>query len=177
MVLVGPSARYIDDGEYVGGFSEKQIAELLEFLEDNHMGWSNAMAPSIMGNPDRPELGEELTNSFCRTDPEIAKAFARITFTSDNRSDLSKVKIPTLILQCSEDIIASEEVGKFVRSRVPEQRDRLPQGHRALSESERTGRGRLSHSGICLSSDPWTSTRICSRTPLAAISLSDPTVA
>jgi sigma-B regulation protein RsbQ len=119
MVLVGPSARYIDDGDYVGGFSDKQIAELLEFLEDNHMGWSAAMAPSIMGNPDRPELGEELTNSFCRTDPEIAKAFARVTFTSDNRSDLSKVTVPTLILQCSDDIIASEEVGKFVRSRIP----------------------------------------------------------
>jgi sigma-B regulation protein RsbQ len=119
MVLVGPSPRYIDDGDYVGGFSEKQIEELLEFLEDNHMGWSAAMAPSIMGNPDRPELGEELTNSFCRTDPEIAKAFARVTFTSDNRDDLSKVTIPTLILQCYEDIIASEEVGKFVRSQIP----------------------------------------------------------
>jgi sigma-B regulation protein RsbQ len=119
MVLVGPSARYIDDGDYVGGFSEKQIAELLDFLEDNHMGWSAAMAPSIMGNPDRPELGEELTNSFCRTDPEIARAFARVTFTSDNRGDLAKVTVPTLILQCSEDIIASEEVGKFVRSRIP----------------------------------------------------------
>ena len=119
MVLVGPSPRYIDDGDYVGGFSEKQIAELLEFLEDNHMGWSAAMAPSIMGNPDRPELGEELTNSFCRTDPEIAKAFARVTFTSDNREDLSKVVIPTLILQCSEDIIASEQVGKFVNSQIP----------------------------------------------------------
>lgn len=119
MVLVGPSPRYIDDGDYVGGFSEKQIAELLDFLEDNHMGWSTAMAPAIMGNPDRPELGEELTNSFCRTDPEIAKAFARVTFTSDNRGDLAKVKVPTLILQCSEDIIASEAVGKFVRSRIP----------------------------------------------------------
>jgi sigma-B regulation protein RsbQ len=95
MVLVGPSARYIDDDDYVGGFSEKQIAELLEFLEDNHMGWSAAMAPSIVGNPDRPELGEELTNSFCRTDPEIAKAFARVTFTSDNRSDLVKVTVAT----------------------------------------------------------------------------------
>jgi sigma-B regulation protein RsbQ len=119
MVLVGPSPRYIDDGVYVGGFSEKQIAELLEFLEDNHMGWSSAMAPSIMGNPDRPELGEELTNSFCRTDPEIAKAFARVTFTSDNRDDLSKVAVPTLILQCCEDIIASEEVGNFVHNRIP----------------------------------------------------------
>ena len=119
LVLVGPSARYIDDGDYVGGFSEKQIAELLEFLEDNHMGWSAAMAPSIMGNPDRPELGEELTNSFCRTDPEIAKAFARVTFTSDNRADLPKVSVPTLILQCNEDIIANTEVGEFVHRQIP----------------------------------------------------------
>jgi sigma-B regulation protein RsbQ len=119
LVLVGPSARYIDDGDYVGGFSEKQIGELLEFLEDNHMGWSAAMAPSIMGNPDRPELGQELTNSFCRTDPDIAKAFARVTFTSDNRSDLPRVSVPTLILQCKEDIIASPEVGAFVHRQIP----------------------------------------------------------
>jgi sigma-B regulation protein RsbQ len=119
LVMVGPSARYIDDRDYVGGFSEKQIEELLQFLEANHMGWSAQMAPAIMGNPDRPELGEELTNSFCRTDPEIAKAFARVTFTSDNRGDLAKIDIPTLILQCSEDIIASKEVGEFVHRGIP----------------------------------------------------------
>ena len=119
LVLVCPSARYIDDGDYAGGFSEKQIGELLEFLDDNHMGWSAAMAPSIMGNSDRPELGEELTNSFCRTDPDIAKAFARVTFTSDNRADLPKVSVPTLILQCKEDIIASTEVGEFVQRQIP----------------------------------------------------------
>ena len=119
LVMVGPSARYIDDGDYVGGFSEKQIEELLQFLESNHMGWSAQMAPAIMGNPDRPELGQELTNSFCRTDPEIAKAFARVTFKSDNRGDLVKIDIPTLILQCSEDIIASKEVGDFVHRSIP----------------------------------------------------------
>jgi sigma-B regulation protein RsbQ len=119
LVMVGPSARYINDGDYVGGFSEKQIEELLQFLEANHMGWSAQMAPAIMGNPDRPELGAELTNSFCRTDPEIAKAFARVTFKSDNRGDLVKVDIPTLILQCSDDIIASKEVGEFVHRGIP----------------------------------------------------------
>lgn len=119
LVMVGPSARYINDGGYVGGFSEKQITELLEFLEDNHMGWSAAMAPAIMGNADRPELGEELTASFCRTDPEIAKAFARVTFTSDNRADLRKVTVPALILQCSEDIIAAREVGEYVHQNMP----------------------------------------------------------
>jgi sigma-B regulation protein RsbQ len=119
LVMVGPSARYIDDNDYVGGFSQKQIEELLQFLETNHMGWSIQMAPAIMGNPDRPELGEELTNSFCRTDPEIAKSFARVTFMSDNRADLAQVDVPTLILQCSEDIIASREVGEYVHRQIP----------------------------------------------------------
>ena len=90
LVLVGPSPRYINDGAYVGGFSAEQIDELLDFSPRNYLGWSAAMAPAIMGNPERPELGEELTNSFCRTDPDIAKAFARVTFTSDNRADLPR---------------------------------------------------------------------------------------
>jgi sigma-B regulation protein RsbQ len=119
LVLIGPSPRYVDDGDYRGGFTGQQIDELLDFLSDNYMGWSSAMAPAIMGNPDRPELGEELTNSFCRTDPEIAKAFARVTFKSDNRSDLAKVTARTLILQCSEDIIASEAVGEYVHRHIP----------------------------------------------------------
>jgi sigma-B regulation protein RsbQ len=119
LVLIGPSPRYIDDEGYVGGFSAKQIAELLDFLSDNYMGWSAAMAPTIMGNADRPELGEELANSFCRTDPEIAKAFARVTFMSDNRCDLPKVTIPSLILQCSEDVIAPREVGEYVHRNTP----------------------------------------------------------
>ncbi len=118
LVLVGPSPRYIDDGDYVGGFGEAQIEELLEFLAENPMAWSQAMAPAIMANPDRPELGEELTASFCRTDPAIAKAFARATFTSDNRADLLKVMTPTLVLQCSDDIIAPEAVGRFVHAQI-----------------------------------------------------------
>lgn len=122
LVLIGPSARYIDDEGYVGGFSVSQIEELLQFLDANHMGWSAQIAPMIMGNPDRPELGQELTNSFCRTDPEIAKAFARVTFTSDNRKDLARVAVPTLVLQCSEDIIASQEVGDFVNQNIPKSR-------------------------------------------------------
>jgi sigma-B regulation protein RsbQ len=122
LVMVGPSARYIDDGEYIGGFGEEQIEDLLQFLEANHMGWSIQMAPAIMGNADRPELGEELTNNFCRTDPEIAKAFARVTFQSDNRTDLPQVDVPTLILQCSEDIIAPQAAGEFVRDSIPNSR-------------------------------------------------------
>ena len=119
LVMVGPSPRYIDDEGYIGGFKDQQIAELLDFLAENHMGWSSAMAPMIMGNADRPELGEELTNSFCRTDPDIAKEFARVTFRSDNRADLGDVAIPALILQCSEDIIAPLAVGEYLHSHMP----------------------------------------------------------
>ncbi|UWQ21746.1 alpha/beta fold hydrolase [Jannaschia sp. W003] len=119
LVMVGPSPRYIDDADYRGGFSEAEIEELLVSLDSNHMGWSAAMAPVIMANPDRPELGEELRNSFCRTDPEIAKSFARVTFTSDNRADLADVSVPTLILQCSDDAIAGEAVGRYVHEAIP----------------------------------------------------------
>ncbi len=119
LVMVGPSPRYIDDEDYVGGFGEAQIQELLEFLDTNHMGWSQAMAPVIMGNADRPELGDELTNSFCRTDPDIARRFARATFLSDNRADLAGLPTRTLILQCSDDVIAPRAVGEYVHAQLP----------------------------------------------------------
>jgi sigma-B regulation protein RsbQ len=102
----------------VGGFSQRDIDELLESLDSNYLGWSSAMAPAIVGNPDRPELGAELTASFCRTDPEIQKKFARATFLSDNRADLADVGVPTLVLQCSEDLIAPDAVGQFVHERI-----------------------------------------------------------
>jgi sigma-B regulation protein RsbQ len=126
LVMVAPSPCYIDerapDGTliYRGGFEADQIDELLAFLDENHMGWSEAMAPTIVGNPDRPELGEELTNSFCRTDPEIAKRFARATFLSDNRADLPNVRVPTLVLQCRDDLIAPDEVGVYTARHLPD---------------------------------------------------------
>ena len=125
IVMVGPSPRYINDGDYLGGFSEAQIEELLSFLDENHLGWSAAMAPQIMGNVDRPELGERLTKSFCATDPEIAREFARVTFYSDNRKDLPNVTARTLILQCQQDIIAPEAVGEYVHSNLPNSEYRL----------------------------------------------------
>lgn len=120
LVLVGPSPRYINEGSYVGGFEERDIEELLESLESNYLGWSSAMAPVIMGNEDRPELGEELEASFCRTDPEVARRFARATFMADNREDLAQVKIPTLVLQCKNDAIAPVTVGEYVAETLPD---------------------------------------------------------
>lgn len=122
LVLVGPSPRYIDDAGYVGGFSQSDVEELLDSLANNYLGWSSAMAPVIMGNPERPELGEELTNSFCRTDPEIARQFARVTFLSDNREDLARVRTPSLVLQCREDVIAPRSVGEYVHARLANSR-------------------------------------------------------
>ena len=118
LVLVGPSARYIDDDGYRGGFSAADIEDLLESLDSNFLGWSSAMAPAIMANPDRPQLGAELTESFCRTDPDIAAQFARVTFGSDNRADLAAVRVPTLVLQCRDDVIAPDEVGEYVHRAI-----------------------------------------------------------
>jgi sigma-B regulation protein RsbQ len=118
LVLIGPSPRYTNDGDYVGGFTHEDIEGLLASLDSNYLGWSSAMAPVIMGNPDHPELGAELTASFCRTDPEIQKRFARVTFLSDNRDDLEKLSVPTLILQCSDDVIAPDAVGRYVHERI-----------------------------------------------------------
>jgi sigma-B regulation protein RsbQ len=119
LVMVGPSPCYINDDNYFGGFSRTDLEGLMDYLDSNYLGWSSTMAPVIMGNADRPELGEELTNSFCKADPEIAKQFARATFFSDNRADLTRVKTKTLILQCSHDAIAPTEVGTYVHQQIP----------------------------------------------------------
>jgi sigma-B regulation protein RsbQ len=119
LLLVGPSPCYINNDDYIGGFTREDIDGLLQTLDENHLGWSRAMAPVIMKNEDRPELASELAESFCRTDPEIAKHFARVTVLSDNRSDLSSVTVPSLVLQCSEDIIAPTCVGEFVHRHLP----------------------------------------------------------
>ena len=119
LVLVGPSPRYVDDDGYRGGFSRSDIDELLASLDSNYLGWSSAMAPVIMGRPDLPELSTELEESFCRTDPDIARQFAQVTFLSDNRDDLAEVRTPTLVLQCTDDVIAPVVVGEFVRDQMP----------------------------------------------------------
>ncbi|URN14666.1 MULTISPECIES: alpha/beta fold hydrolase [Streptomyces] len=122
LVMVTPSPCYIDDEGYRGGFTAEDIDELLASLESNYLGWSSLMAPIIMGNPERPELGRELTNSFCATDPDIARVFARTTFLSDSRRDLESVRVPTLVLECDQDVIAPREVGAFVHAAIPSSR-------------------------------------------------------
>ncbi|WP_322645569.1 alpha/beta hydrolase [Oerskovia flava] len=120
LVLVGPSPRYVDAPGYRGGFSADEIDELLATMDENYLGWSSVMAPVIMGNAERPELGAELTEAFCRTDPAIARRFARTTFLSDNRADLAGVRAPSLVVQCREDVIAPVEVGRFVHDQLPD---------------------------------------------------------
>jgi sigma-B regulation protein RsbQ len=121
LVMVAPSPCYIDDPAtgYTGGFSAADIDELLESLDSNYLGWSAAMAPVIMGTQDRPELGRELTNSFCATDPAMAAVFARTTFLSDSRDELASVNVPTLVIECSQDVIAPREVGAYVHAAIP----------------------------------------------------------
>lgn len=118
LILIGPSPCYINDGTYVGGFERRDIEELLETMDKNYIGWANFLAPAIMKNADRPELGKELTESFCSTDPHIARQFAMATFFSDNRRDLLNLKRPSLIMQCSDDLIAPLSVGYYLHTHL-----------------------------------------------------------
>ena len=118
-VMVGPSPCYINDDDYIGGFSRDDIDELLETMDANYLGWSSSLAPAIMGAPSQPELGKELTSSFCRNDPAIARHFARVTFLSDHRADLPRSTVPALILQCSDDLIAPRTVGDYLHRHLP----------------------------------------------------------
>ena len=119
IIMIGPSPRYINDVDYNGGFSRRDIEGLLETMDKNYIGWANFLAPAVMGNSDRPELGEELTQSFCSTDPVIARRFAEVTFFSDNRQDIKKARVPSLVMQCAEDIIAPVEVGYYMEANMP----------------------------------------------------------
>lgn len=125
LVLIGPSPRYINDGQYVGGFERKDIDGLFEMMDHNFIGWANFLAPAIMKNPDRPELGAELTESFCSTDPVIARRFAEATFLADNRSDLAGVSVPSLILQCSDDMVAPTAVGEYLHDQLKDSTFRM----------------------------------------------------
>jgi sigma-B regulation protein RsbQ len=118
LVLIGPSPCYINDNNYIGGFDRDDVEAMLHYMETDYMSWSGTFASFIMGNTDKPSLGEELANSFCNTDSEIAKHFARVTFLSDNRPDLPYLQTKSLLLQCSQDMIAPEEVGTYLKSTI-----------------------------------------------------------
>jgi sigma-B regulation protein RsbQ len=120
LILVGPSPRYIDDPpDYVGGFGRADIEGMLDAMDRNYIGWVTALTPVIMKNEDRPELTQELASSFCSTDPKIARQFAQATFFADNRADLGRVRVPSLVLQCSDDAIAPTTVGEYVARSIP----------------------------------------------------------
>jgi sigma-B regulation protein RsbQ len=119
LVLVTPSARYLDDGPYVGGFTEADIDELLDLMSRNHLGWQNPLAGLVAG-PDSPAVKDELESFFCRTKPEVAAEFAAVTFRGDNRSDLPLVSAPTLVLQCREDSVAPMTAGRYVAETIPD---------------------------------------------------------
>jgi sigma-B regulation protein RsbQ len=120
LILVGPSPCYVNDPPgYRGGFDRADIEGLLDLMDKNYIGWASFLAPVVTKNPERPELARELEESFCSTDPRVARRFAEATFLSDNRGDLSRVTVPSLIMQCSEDAIAPAEVGEYLSRHLP----------------------------------------------------------
>jgi len=120
LILVGPSPCYVNEPpDYRGGFERADIEGLLDLMEKNYIGWANFLAPVVLKNPERPELAAELEESFCSTDPRVARRFAEATFLADNRADLARVRVPSLIMQCSEDAIAPSEVGDYLKRHLP----------------------------------------------------------
>ncbi len=116
LVLVTPSPCYVNTGDYVGGFTRDAIEGLIHSLEANFAEWARAIAPVLTGNDS--QQGQVLAESFCQIRPDIAKHFARVTFTSDSRSELPKIDLPVLILQCTDDVIAPEGVGSYVHRQI-----------------------------------------------------------
>ncbi|MCP3794040.1 MULTISPECIES: alpha/beta fold hydrolase [Paenibacillus] len=126
LVLIGPSARYLNDlPDYIGGFEREDLMDLLDLMDQNFQGWASYLAPVIMGNTDRPELSQDLELSFCATDPKVARRFAEATFLSDYRKELGKVVVPSLILQCSDDVIVPMEAGAYIHQQMKESEFRL----------------------------------------------------
>ena len=120
MVLLAPSPSYLDDAAtgYVGGMSRRDVDELLDSLDDNHLAWASAMAPVVMGGDNPAELTGELEDTFCRVDPRVMRTFARVTFLSDVRDLLPSVAVPSLIVQCSRDALAPLAVGSYLHAHL-----------------------------------------------------------
>lgn len=122
LVFLASSPSYMDYPEdgYVGGTSQEDIRELLISLDSNYMVWAAAMAPVIMGNPGSPQLHTELEGSFCRINPTVAREFAKVAFLSDVRHLLKDVSVPTLVMQCTDDLLAPVHVGEYTRDHIPQ---------------------------------------------------------
>ena len=129
LVMVGPSARYLDDDSYVGGFAPRDVDDLLELMDSNHLGWQAPLASMLLPDPEHPELTAELEETFCRAQPDIARQFARVTFQGDNRADLAKVAVPTLVVQSQHDTIAPLSAGRFVHQQIAGSRMVVIDGH------------------------------------------------
>ena len=120
LVMIGPSPCYLNDPpHYYGGFQKEELLGLIDMMEKNYIGWANIFAQTVTNNPERPEVKLQLEERFCSTDPIIARQFAEAAFFADNRDDLKKVTVPSLILQCSNDIIAPASVGEYVHQQIP----------------------------------------------------------
>lgn len=119
-VMICPSPCFLNvPPDYHGGFEQADLEELIDLMDRNYLGWSSYMAPLAMGTESSDLLVGELSDSFCSTDPVVAKSFARATFFSDYRHMLSQANHPTLILQSKVDALANEDVGRYINAHMP----------------------------------------------------------
>ncbi len=114
LALVAPSPSFMNDAAYTGGFDREALEGLVNLMDENFLGWTSRVTPTIAGEDRAGETAAELTQSFCRTDPAIAKHFGRITFLADHRADMKRVEAPAAIIQCTDDALAPVDVGVWL---------------------------------------------------------------
>eukprot|EP01013_Petalomonas_cantuscygni_P004879 TRINITY_DN15338_c0_g1_i1.p2 TRINITY_DN15338_c0_g1~~TRINITY_DN15338_c0_g1_i1.p2 ORF type:complete len:267 (-),score=70.09 TRINITY_DN15338_c0_g1_i1:31-831(-) len=118
LVLVAPSPCFLNDGDYIGGFEKTDLEGILDLMDENYLGWASQFAPQIAGEPGGGPAADDLTQSFCQTDPDVARHFGRVTFMSDRRADVPRTNRPALILQCSDDLLAPVGVGEWMHRSI-----------------------------------------------------------
>ncbi|WP_025143776.1 alpha/beta fold hydrolase [Pedobacter jeongneungensis] len=120
LIFIGPSPRYLNDRDYIGGFNIGDLETIFEHIAEDYVGWSKQLAPVVMDTPSKPELSDFLQECFEATDPSVALAFAMATFKADYRDKLKDLEVPSLTLQSSNDIMAPLSAGEFIYKNTPE---------------------------------------------------------
>lgn len=118
LILICSSPRYLNDGDYKGGFDQSDLDGLFDAMSSNYHAWAAGFGPVAMGNPERPELGKEFARTLGEIRPDVAQAVARVIFTSDHRKDVPKLTTPTLVIQTSNDIAVPLEVGRYLHKNI-----------------------------------------------------------
>ncbi|WP_316806398.1 alpha/beta hydrolase [Pedobacter agri] len=114
LIFIGPSPRYLNDRDYIGGFESADIESIFTQIAEDYVGWTKGISPAVMDKAEQPELADFLQECFEETEPSIALAFAMATFKADYRHQIKNLRVPSLTLQSSNDMMAPQSAGEYI---------------------------------------------------------------